>query len=233
VLAQDVEQRGSGRRGAQGLPPLTREPVLERLATSYSQAMVDQRFFSHTSPSGEVLRQRLDSYVGTAQTWDIGENLAWGEGSLATPAGIVTGWMNSPGHRANILNANFREIGIGVVAGTPVGSAPNDSATFTTEFGSRVLPATAAPAAPAGPAGTAGSAAPGRQGSKSAPTTASAASTTTASPKPAAKRVSAATKRRVQAQCSRVARRSKGSRSARKARADRCVRAKLRTVARG
>ena len=204
-------------RASRGIAPLSSQPLLEGVATNYSQAMVDQRFFSHTSPTGEQLLQRLGGYVGTSDTWDIGENLAWGEGNLATPGSIVVGWMNSEGHRANILNASFREIGIGIVPGTPVGSAPNDSATYTTEFGSRSTSAGAPLAAPVPDPSAASAASAG-------------VSTTTA---PAAKKASASAKRAIKAQCARLARRTKGSRKVRKARESRCVQRKLRSAARG
>ena len=66
----------------------------------------------------------------------IGENLAWGSGERSTPRSIVRAWMNSAGHRHNILNGRFREIGIGVVDSSPVSTA-NRGATYTTTFGSR------------------------------------------------------------------------------------------------
>jgi hypothetical protein len=64
----------------------------------------------------------------------LGENLAWGTGGLATPGAIMQAWMNSPGHRENILNPDFREVGIGVVAGNPA-AADGYGATYATEFG--------------------------------------------------------------------------------------------------
>jgi len=66
------------------------------------------------------------------------ENIAWGTEHLATPKGIVRGWMNSPGHRANILRGTFREIGIGIVVGAPTRLGPGErGATYTTDFGVR------------------------------------------------------------------------------------------------
>ncbi len=51
--------------------------------------------------------------------WTVGENLAWGTDSLSSPGAIMAAWMASPGHRTNILTADYREIGIGAVAGVP------------------------------------------------------------------------------------------------------------------
>lgn len=133
-------------RTTRGLAPLSSQPLLAGVATAYSQSMVVDRFFAHVSPAGQLLSQRLTGYVAGAQDWAIGENLAWGEGQKATPAQTVDAWMNSEGHRANILSGEFREIGIGIVNGTPIGSPLATSATYTTEFG-RVSSPAPAPAA--------------------------------------------------------------------------------------
>ena len=134
-------------RAQQGLAPLGDDQQLDGAATSYSATMVQQGFFAHVSPAGQLLEQRLATYVSFAQVWDVGENLAWGTGSLATPRAIVLGWMQSAAHRANILNGRFSEIGIGIVNGSPAGSAPALSATYTTHFGTRT-PSTAGSSSP-------------------------------------------------------------------------------------
>jgi len=208
-------------RAAAGLAPLASEPLLTSVATQYSQSMVDGRFFSHVSPSGVDLQQRLAAYVGTAGGWLIGENIAWGEGSSSTPAFIVDAWMHSAGHRANILSAGFREIGIGIVTGTPRGSAPQTSATYTTDFGARAGaggsfpgPATLAPA-------------PGAMAA-TGPGVAAAALDPAAGSEP--RRISKARKRRFSAQCARVARRRQATHGRRVASVARCVRAKIRAA---
>lgn len=142
-------------RAGQGVAPLRTDTVLEQAATVYSATMIAQRFFAHVSPAGQLLEQRLAPYFSGAQTWDVGENLAWGETWMATPRAIVFGWMHSDAHRANILNARFSEIGIGIVSGSPAGSAPSRSATYTTEFGTRSgAGATSASSVPHVPAAT-------------------------------------------------------------------------------
>ncbi len=73
-------------------------------------------------------------YLAGARSWSVGENIAYGSGSRSSPRSIGTAWMNSPPHRANILSRSFREIGIGLARGTPVGSG---GATYTTDFGRR------------------------------------------------------------------------------------------------
>jgi uncharacterized protein YkwD len=94
------------------------------------------------SPSGETLTERIKDdtrYLAQARGWEIGENLAWGTGTLATPSQIVAGWMASPPHRANILNAGFREMGMGIALGAPVAgaTAASGAATYANQFGRR------------------------------------------------------------------------------------------------
>jgi uncharacterized protein YkwD len=186
-------------RASHGLAPLASEATLESAATAYSQAMVRQRFFAHVSPGGQTLSQRLRTYVASAGNWATGENLAWGEGTLATPAAIVRNWMLSPAHRDNILDRRFEEIGVGIVGGSPVGSLPAISATYTTEFGVRGAPPSA-----------------------SSPTRAVASSA-----KRSTKRISAKKKAQISKRCHRIAKRAKASKKTRKARYSRCMRTQL------
>jgi uncharacterized protein YkwD len=120
------------------LDRLRLNPRLSQAATAHSEDMVAKRYFEHVSESGKDVVDRLTrtGYLGEARTWAVGENLAWGSGERGTPRQIVRSWMGSSGHRQNILSARFREIGIGVVIGTPVNRAPR-GATFTTTFGTR------------------------------------------------------------------------------------------------
>lgn len=141
-------------RTARGLAPLSTQPTLEAAATSYSSAMVRQRFFGHVSPGGQTVADRLASYIAGASSWRTGENLAWGGATLATPSAIVRAWMASPSHRDNILTAAFREIGVGIVGGTPKGALPALSATYTTHFGARTTSTTQASAASVSTTGT-------------------------------------------------------------------------------
>lgn len=124
-------------RVAQGLAPLTDNPQLDTAALAYSQRMVAESFFAHEAPDGSTLVDRLkgSGYLVADDGWVVGENLAWGQGPLSTPRAIMTAWMNSEGHRANILNEEYGEIGFGLAMGTP----PDRTwgATFTTEFGTR------------------------------------------------------------------------------------------------
>ena len=121
-----------------GLPRLRGNGKLRRSATRYSRQMVRRNFFSHVSPGGSTPTERIRraGYLRGARSWAIGENLAWGSGGYASPLGTVRSWMNSPGHRANILRRDFRAIGIGIALGAP-GTRAGNAATYTTHFGRR------------------------------------------------------------------------------------------------
>ncbi len=127
-------------RARHGLPRLSESPRLRRAAKRHSSHMVDARFFDHTSPSGTTMLDRIrrTGYTSGARGWSLGENIAWGSGRLATASQIQRAWMKSPGHRANILQRSFRQIGIGIETGLPVRlSASQSGATYTTDFGYR------------------------------------------------------------------------------------------------
>jgi uncharacterized protein YkwD len=121
-------------RGARALKSNSR---LRMAADRYAREMVAKNFFSHVSPSGSTLLQRIKrtAYLSSVRSFAVGENLAWGTGSFATPAETVRGWMNSPPHRRNMLDKGFREIGIGVATGAP--GTSDAGATYATEFGRR------------------------------------------------------------------------------------------------
>ena len=123
-------------RARHDLRPLRLNRKLSRAARRHSRAMARKRFFSHTSPSGATFvdRIRRTGYLHGARRWRIGENIAWGSGGLSAPRAVATAWMNSPGHRANILSRSFGSIGIGVARGTPSGGG---GAIYTTDFGRR------------------------------------------------------------------------------------------------
>ena len=119
-------------RARRGLGRLRLNSRLSLAAARHSRAMVRRRFFAHGS---FLARIRRTGYLRSARSWSVGENIAWGSGSRGTPVGIVRAWMASPPHRRNILS-RFREVGIGVQVGAPVGGV-GDAATYTTNFGRR------------------------------------------------------------------------------------------------
>jgi len=122
-------------RAAQGVGALVENAALSSASTGYSQRMVAQGFFAHESPDGGTLVGRLTGagYLGGDDAWVVGENIGWGQGTLATPRSMVDAWMHSPGHRENLLSGDYTEVGLGLALGTPVDQTWG--ATYTTDFG--------------------------------------------------------------------------------------------------
>ncbi|TCP99680.1 SafA/ExsA family spore coat assembly protein [Serpentinicella alkaliphila] len=100
-------------RSKNGLKPLKENWELSRVARYKSNDMRDRGYFSHTSPTYGSPFDMIKSF-GIRYT-AVGENIAMGQRSAVD---VMNGWMNSPGHRRNILNPNFTEIGVGYAAGT-------------------------------------------------------------------------------------------------------------------
>lgn len=98
-------------RAQYGLKALTENWELSRVARYKSQDMHDRGYFSHTSPTYGSPFQMMKAFGLTYRS--AGENIAYG---YRTPQAVVNGWMNSSGHRANILNASYTQIGVGYVA---------------------------------------------------------------------------------------------------------------------
>jgi len=95
-------------RAKYGLPPLKLNAKLTKLAGDYAQDMINRNFFSHYNPEGQSPFDRMNQY-GIRYTM-AGENLAIN----SSVAGAQKAFMNSAGHRANILNPNYTEVGVGV-----------------------------------------------------------------------------------------------------------------------
>ena len=95
-----------------GLKALTYDWELSRVARYKSQDMKDNNYFSHTSPVYGTPFQMIRNFGISYKS--AGENIAKG---YAIPQAVVNGWMNSSGHRANILNAGYTHIGVGYVSG--------------------------------------------------------------------------------------------------------------------
>ena len=94
-----------------GLKALTANWELSRVARYKSQDMVDQRYFSHNSPTYGTPFQMIKAFGLSYRS--AGENIAYGQ---RTPQQVFDTWMNSSGHRANILNTSYTQIGVGYVA---------------------------------------------------------------------------------------------------------------------
>jgi uncharacterized protein YkwD len=125
-------------RERRGVTPLAASGRLRLAAVRHSRAMADDDFFSHVSPSGRTLvgRVKPTGYLRRRGEWTLGENLAYGSGTQATPRSTVANWMASPGHRANLLDRDLKEAGIGVAPGLPVAER-SDGATYTSDMGAR------------------------------------------------------------------------------------------------
>jgi uncharacterized protein YkwD len=123
-------------RGKAGAQPLRLDAKLYRAAVRHSLDMVANRYFAHESRSGARFSSRIarTGWMSGRGRWSVGENLAWGSGTRATPTSIVAAWMHSAGHRQNMLNPRFHVIGFGIASGAPVGA--DGGATYTTDFGS-------------------------------------------------------------------------------------------------
>ena len=98
-------------RAQNGLSALSHNWQLARVARYKSQDMADNRYFSHTSPTYGSPFQMMKQFGITYRS--AGENIAQG---YASAQAVVNAWMNSPGHRANILSSSYTQIGVGYVA---------------------------------------------------------------------------------------------------------------------
>jgi uncharacterized protein YkwD len=123
-------------RSSRGLVALRFDRRLQQAALDHGGDMVANGYFAHEGRNGSrpADRIRAAGYLSRGAAWRIGENLAWGTGDFATPRSIMAAWMNSPGHRDNILLPAYRQIGFGVIAGNP-NANDGAGATFVTEFG--------------------------------------------------------------------------------------------------
>jgi uncharacterized protein YkwD len=116
LVAQEFTLVNADRKAA-GLPALTESAALDRIATARAQDMVTAGYFGHYRPGDRTLAVlELLRANGVSFTW-YGENIIWESGQ---PAASIANhfnawWMNSPEHRANILNTHYGHIGIGVV----------------------------------------------------------------------------------------------------------------------
>lgn len=99
-------------RAQRKLAPLRRHPSLDLAAQSYAEDMLRRGFYGHLTPEGEDVSDRVKS-VGYVYT-KVGENVASGQSSLQA---VMEGWIDSPGHLANMTDPYFRDVGLGFAAG--------------------------------------------------------------------------------------------------------------------
>jgi uncharacterized protein YkwD len=125
--ATRVLELTNAERAKAGLPPLTLSTQLSQAAQQYSQVLATDACFAHTcGPVPEMIQR--DAEAGYTGWTAVGENIAAG---YPSPEAVVAGWMASPGHRANILNPDYHELGVGLAGGGKFG------AYWTQEFGAR------------------------------------------------------------------------------------------------
>ncbi|HYZ79564.1 MAG TPA: CAP domain-containing protein, partial [Gaiellaceae bacterium] len=127
-------------RAEHGLRPLRLSPKLSAAATQHSREMGRRGYFSHDSANGQAFWRRIESFYPSNgyRSWSVGENLLWSSPDVDA-AGAVKLWMHSPEHRANLLSAGWREVGLSAVH---VDSAPGTYhglgvTIVTADFGAR------------------------------------------------------------------------------------------------
>jgi uncharacterized protein YkwD len=116
-LATEIAAGVNASRLSNGLAALAYNPVLGRAATAHACDMSSHAFFGHKGSNGSNINARVRSAGYAACT--VAENLAWG---YPTSGQIIGGWMNSAGHRSNMLHPRVKEMGIGISQG---GKGPN------------------------------------------------------------------------------------------------------------
>lgn len=115
---KDIVAFTNRERANEHLSALHFNATLAQVAEAKAKDMIAKQYFAHVSPDGTTIEDLAARY--DYRYLNIGENLALG--NFATSGEVVSGWMNSPGHRANIMNTHFTEIGVAAIKGTWEGS---------------------------------------------------------------------------------------------------------------
>ena len=134
-------------RAQAGVAPVRRRPALTRAACAYAADMVARRFFSHRSPDGQGPgdRARESGYLRNAPVWSVGEILLWSRKPVFGAADAAAAWLASPPHKAIMLSRAYKDAGVGVVPGDPLGDPlTTPSVTMAVLFGQRRTRATSA-----------------------------------------------------------------------------------------
>lgn len=112
AVSREMLARVNAARNKAGLKPLRLDSTLAKSAQRHAEDMLARGYFAHRSPSGTTVRERART---AGYDWRaVGENIAFGQTSVDE---VVTTWLDSPGHRKNILNPNFSELGVGLALG--------------------------------------------------------------------------------------------------------------------
>jgi len=127
-------------RVAHHLTALQLSTPLTSAAIAHTQEMATQGYFAHESANGELFWKRIQTYYPSTPWvyWSVGENLLWSSPDVGAAQALQL-WLNSPEHRANLMNPHWREIGIAAVHAN---AAPGvfhglDVTIVTTDFGTR------------------------------------------------------------------------------------------------
>jgi uncharacterized protein YkwD len=109
------------------LPRLRLDDRLAKAARRHATDMVKHKYFSHYAPNGDGVadRARRTGYIKPACSWQVGEVLAWGVAGRSTAAATVHAWMHSPEHRHILVSADYSDLGVGAIAGTPEEQYPH------------------------------------------------------------------------------------------------------------
>ncbi|MCS7068094.1 MAG: CAP domain-containing protein [Meiothermus sp.] len=115
ALELEVLQRTNQARTEHGLRPLQWDALAHKAALAHAQDMLRRNFFAHQNPDGQGAADRLRA-IGVLEVM-VGENLASFDGypDAEIPRRALVGWMNSPGHRANLLKPEFTHLGVGLL----------------------------------------------------------------------------------------------------------------------
>ena len=113
TLASQVVAELNATRAENGLEPLRSSPALAVAAALHSREMAEHGYFAHRSPDGSAFSKRVARYYSSrgVRVWSVGENLLWSSPSIDAQNAIRM-WLNSPGHRRNMLNPQWRDVGI-------------------------------------------------------------------------------------------------------------------------
>lgn len=141
ALESSLLARVNSVRRRHGLRSLTLSRGLITAAAFHSSQMVQHGFFEHESRGGGAFWKRIERFYASSgfRSWEVGENLAYGSPDLNANA-TVRMWMNSPGHRENLLSRHWREIGLGAIHVASAGGefAGGPVTVITADFGARL-----------------------------------------------------------------------------------------------
>jgi uncharacterized protein YkwD len=126
----------NGVRAQHGLRPVRAERHLSSAARRHAADMAAHHFFAHDSPTTGTMQSRVKrtGYLRSVREWWLGEALAWGSAGAGAPQAILRGLLDSPPHRAILLDPAFRDVGVGVVHGAPTGAGAG-ALTVALDFG--------------------------------------------------------------------------------------------------